>query len=135
MLDALPQLDRGCINYWEAGNWALHDDAEPRGPKDPRTHRRMHLHLLGRSRTSSNPAWRWGESPRFPEFAERLTWSKGFARLGPDECRAVAARAEELLLSRWDADSARLAPRADCASCGTPAAARTAAGLCEECAG
>ena len=23
MLDVLPQLAGGCINYWEAGNWAL----------------------------------------------------------------------------------------------------------------
>src|SRR5262245_1718091 len=29
MIDALPQLEGGCINYWEAGNWSLHDAAEP----------------------------------------------------------------------------------------------------------
>jgi hypothetical protein len=23
MLDVLPQLEGGCINYWEAGNWSL----------------------------------------------------------------------------------------------------------------
>ena len=77
MLDALPQLEDGCINYWEAGNWALHDAADPVGPKLACDYRRMHLHLLGRSRTATHPSWRWGESPRFPEFAERHTWSAG----------------------------------------------------------
>ena len=33
MIDVLPQLEGGCVNYWEAGNWALHHDAEPAGPK------------------------------------------------------------------------------------------------------
>ncbi len=33
MLDVLSQLEGGCINYWEAGNWALNDDAEPKGRK------------------------------------------------------------------------------------------------------
>src|SRR3954465_4561251 len=46
MLDTLPQLAGGCINYWEAGNWALNELAEPRGPKTAPTHRRVHLHLL-----------------------------------------------------------------------------------------
>ena len=50
MLATLPQLKGGCINYWEAGNWALHGDADPRGPKTPEAHRRVHLHLLGRQR-------------------------------------------------------------------------------------
>ena len=34
MIDVLPQLDGGCINYWEAGNWALNDEAEPAGRKN-----------------------------------------------------------------------------------------------------
>jgi hypothetical protein len=33
MLDVLPQLEGGCINYFDAGNWALHDQAQPKGPK------------------------------------------------------------------------------------------------------
>ncbi|MFN7978855.1 MAG: hypothetical protein U0P30_12010 [Vicinamibacterales bacterium] len=33
MLDALPQLAGGCINYWDAGTWALNSAAEPEGPK------------------------------------------------------------------------------------------------------
>lgn len=31
MLAVLPQLEGGCINYWEAGNWALNDKPSPRG--------------------------------------------------------------------------------------------------------
>ena len=90
MLDALPQLSDGCVNYWEAGNWALHDDAEPRGPKDVRAHRRVHLHVLGRSRSAVDPAWQWGEAPRFPPFANRHAWAARFRRLNGDECRLVA---------------------------------------------
>ena len=97
MLDVLPQLAGGCINYWEAGNWALNDDAEPRGPKTPRLHRRLHLHLLGRSRTAP----RWGEAPHFPDFADRLTWAQGRAPLSPDECARVVARTRELLRTRY----------------------------------
>jgi len=33
MIDLLPQLAGGCVNYWEAGNWALNDEAEPSGRK------------------------------------------------------------------------------------------------------
>ena len=33
MIDVLPQLAGGCINYWEAGNWALNDEAEPKGAR------------------------------------------------------------------------------------------------------
>lgn len=56
MLEVLPQLDGGCINYWDAGNWALNGDAEPKGPKRAAGHRKVHLHLLGRSPQSTNPA-------------------------------------------------------------------------------
>jgi GNAT superfamily N-acetyltransferase len=97
MIDVLPQLDGGCVNYWEAGNWALHDDAEPPGPKDPHVYRRVHLHLLGRSRHATHESWQWGEAPRFPAFADRLTWARGFEPLSSDECRAVVARVEALL--------------------------------------
>src|SRR5215212_2638063 len=44
MLDVLPQLDGGCINYWDAGNWALNDDADPKGRKRADEYRRLHLH-------------------------------------------------------------------------------------------
>ena len=102
MLDVLPQLDDGCINYWEAGNWALNDDAEPKGRKLPGDHRRVHLHLLGRSPASTDPSCRWGESPNFPDFADRLTWSADKRLLTPEECRAILHRTERLLIEKYD---------------------------------
>ena len=101
MLDVLPQLAGGCLNYWEAGNWALHDDAEPRGRKIPRVHRRVHLHLLGRSPQAANASWRWGEAPQFPAFADRLAWAANFTSLTADECDAVVERAVQLLKSQY----------------------------------
>jgi diadenosine tetraphosphate (Ap4A) HIT family hydrolase len=101
MLDSLPQLEGGCINYWEAGNWALNDAAEPFGSKTARQHRHMHLHLLGRSPASTRPSWRWGESPRFPDFAERHTWAFGLQPLTSDECQKVVARAVSALTGRY----------------------------------
>ena len=92
MLDALPQLAGGCINYWEAGNWALNEEADPRGPKTPTLHRRVHLHLLGRSPRATHPAWKWGEAPVWPAYADRLQWFAGFNPLTRDECTAVVAR-------------------------------------------
>ena len=97
MLDVLPQLAGGCINYWEAGNWALHDEAEPAGPKTAPQHRQVHLHLLGRSRTAAHPAWQWGEAPAFPRFRDRRAWSSAFEPLTPAECDAVAARIGQIL--------------------------------------
>jgi len=120
MLDALPQLEGGCINYWEAGNWALNDAAEPAGRKRPSEFRRMHLHLLGRSPRATRPSWRWGESPRFPTFAERHSWSAGLERLRADECRAIVRQVEERLLSRYRVDRSRLQPWAPCPACGYP---------------
>ena len=97
MIDVLPQLAGGCVNYWEAGNWALHDDAAPRGPKDPRVHRRVHLHLLGRSRHATHESWRWGEAPHFPAFADRFAWARGFEPLSIDECDAIVGRVTTVL--------------------------------------
>ena len=101
MLEVLPQLEGGCINYWDAGNWALNEAAEPRGPKRGREHRRVHLHLIGRSRTASSPAWTWGEAPVFPRFADRYPWAAANQRLTKDECDAIVARAESLLSGRY----------------------------------
>jgi hypothetical protein len=56
MLDALPQLAGGCINYWEAGNWALNPAAPPPGPKTAPGSRQVHMHLLGRSPDAGDPA-------------------------------------------------------------------------------
>ncbi len=101
MIETLPQLEKGCINYWEARNWALNAEADPVGPKTPRQHRHLHLHVLGRSRTATREAWRWGESPRFPDFAERHTWAAGFAPLTGDESKAIVAHAVSTLTSRY----------------------------------
>ncbi len=103
MLETLPQLQGGCINYWEAGNWSLHHDATPAGPKAAPLARRVHLHLLGRSRNSTDPDWKWGEAPRFPPFAERLSWSARFEPLREDECASIVERARRLLTTRYGA--------------------------------
>ena len=97
MIDALPQLAGGCVNYWEAGNWSLNDASAPTGRKDPREHRRVHLHLLGRSPRALHPDWQWGEAPRFPRFTERERWAAGFTPLTADECDAIVTRAKALL--------------------------------------
>ncbi len=101
MLECLPQLAGGCLNYWEAGNWALNEQAAPAGAKDPQVHRRVHLHLFGRSPHARHPDWRWGESPRFPDYVDSERWSAQFAALTDHECDAVARRASELLATRY----------------------------------
>ena len=130
MIDELPQLAGGCVNYWEAGNWALNDEAEPRGRKDARTYRRMHLHLLGRSPTSTDPAWAWGESPRFPMFAERLTWAARFERLSMAECAAIVGRTDALLRDKYAPAAGEIAAWLRCERCGYPSLVRQ----CAECA-
>jgi hypothetical protein len=101
MLDTLPALAGGCINYWEAGNWSLHDEADPIGPKSVSAARRVHLHLLGRSRTASDPSWQWGEAPRFPNFHERLAWAAPHQPLNVEECAAIAARIETIARDQY----------------------------------
>ena len=101
MLDVLPQLEGGCINYWDAGNWALNVNAPPVGPKRGEDARQLHLHLFGRSRQSRNPDWRWGESPRFPRFADRLNWAADLKALTSGECRTVAIRCLEVLAASY----------------------------------
>ena len=39
MIDVLPQLEGGCVNYFEAGNWALNEAVPPKGPKRAPEHR------------------------------------------------------------------------------------------------
>jgi hypothetical protein len=118
MLLTLPQLDGGCINYWDAGNWALNDAAPPVGRKLGREHRKLHLHLLGRSPQSMNPDYQWGESPSFPRYAERLSWSAGKAALTAEECRAIVARADALLVEKYGMQPSLWSA---CAACGYPA--------------
>ncbi len=99
MLDVLPVLQDGCLNYWEAGNWALNVHAEPQGAKNVEEHRRVHLHIFGRSRKALDPDWQWGEAPRFPDFSASAEWSKRFKALDDDECRLIAERTAFLLSS------------------------------------
>ena len=101
MLDVLPVLQGACLNYWEAGNWALNDQAQPLGTKDVQTHRRVHLHVFGRSRQALHPDWRWGESPKFPDYVESSAWAAGFAPLTAQECEAVVGRVKVLLDGRF----------------------------------
>lgn len=120
MLDVLPQLAGGCLNYWEAGNWALHDLAEPPGPKTAPLYRQVHLHLLGRSPASQDPAWRWGEAPKFPDFTERHAWAARNQRLSAVECCEIVAQAERLLLTKYELTAAQITPWESCAACGYP---------------
>jgi hypothetical protein len=97
MLDTLPVLREGCLNYWEAGNWALNELAEPFGRKNVQAHRRVHLHLLGRSRLARDPDWRWGESPRFADFVDSDHKSSLYAPLTEAERQAIAVQTRHLL--------------------------------------
>lgn len=121
MLDCLPQLQSGCVNYWDAGNWALNDDAEPPGPKPGPTHRVLHQHVIGRSPRSGDPDWRWGESPFFPAFADRFAWSQGKTPLTPDECVAIVGRVREVLLTAYEVPPADVHDGITCVICGYPA--------------
>ncbi|HMB81963.1 MAG TPA: hypothetical protein VKI43_17935 [Vicinamibacterales bacterium] len=135
MIDALPQLEGGCVNYWEAGNWALNDEADPKGHKDARTHRQMHLHLLGRSPASTDPSWRWGESPRFPAFAEKESWAAHFERLTPGECYQIVSRTDMLLRTAYGMLSGQIAAWSPCDVCAypTPIVHGQSAHVCAEC--
>jgi hypothetical protein len=101
MLTVLPQLADGCINHWEAGNWSVHDAAEPIGPKSARDHRRVHAHVIGRSRTARSAAWQWVEAPQFPRFEHRLEWAARFAPLTADECAALARQIERRMKEHY----------------------------------
>ena len=133
MLAELPQLDGGCINYWDAGNWALNEAAVPVGAKTGPRHRQLHLHLLGRSRTATDPDFRWGEAPRFPDFADRLAWAAPHARLRPDECLAVVRHVEALLLERYGFAANEVEAWEECERCAYPFTAPDAADSCPEC--
>lgn len=99
MLDELPQLADSCLNYWEAGNWALNEQAQPLGRKNVQESRRVHLHIFGRSRNANHPDWQWGESPRFPPYALRLAWTSHQRPLSKQECDAIGRRCESLFTS------------------------------------
>ena len=135
MIDVLPQLEGGCINYWEAGNWALNDEAEPKGRKDARSHRSMHLHLLGRSPASADPAWAWGESPIFPRFADKASWAAAFERFTAGECYQIVSRTDTLLRTTYGLMSGQIANWSPCDTCGypTPVAIGESPHVCAEC--
>lgn len=118
MLAVLPQLEGGCINYWEAGNWALNEAAPPVGPKRAPQHRSVHMHLLGRSRFPMSADHAWGEAPRFPSFAHRLEWASAHELLSAGECQAIVGRADQILSEKFgiaDRDA-----YAVCAACTYP---------------
>ena len=119
MLDTLPQLCDGCVNYWDAGNWALNAEASPEGLKTGPAHRVLHQHLVGRSPASTDPSWAWGESPFFPRFTDRFTWSNGKAPFTPEECTTLVARLARVLSERYGATE--VSAGSVCARCGYPA--------------
>ncbi|MBA3765433.1 MAG: hypothetical protein H0W99_00330 [Acidobacteria bacterium] len=135
MIEVLPQLEGGCINYWEAGNWALNDEAEPKGLKAAREYRKVHLHLLGRSRNATDPAWRWGEAPKFPDYVERYSWASKHERLYPEECRNILAQVETRLKEHYEMAASNISPWATCPVCGYPTPLESGRGtsVCEEC--
>jgi hypothetical protein len=134
MLEVLPQLQGGCINYWEAGNWALNDLAEPPGPKEAREFRRVHLNLLGRSRTATDLSWQWGEAPRFPKFVDRSSWAANFERLNARECLDIVTQVESRMKSFFCLPKSDISPWSICAMCGYPTAGVTdqSENLCPE---
>jgi diadenosine tetraphosphate (Ap4A) HIT family hydrolase len=101
MLNTLPVLAGGCLNYWEAGNWALNERASPRGPKDTLQHRRVHLHIFGRSRQSRDPDWKWGESPKFPDYIHSDDWAKKFQPLTDEECQMIEEAVKSILKEKY----------------------------------
>jgi hypothetical protein len=135
MLEALPQLQSGCINYWEAGNWSLNDQASPVGFKSPRDHRRVHLHLLGRCPLATSSSWKWGEAPRFPDFADRHIWAADHKRLNPDECRSIVSLLESILRETYNFQTDQIKPWSICLSCGYPVPTEEtqASAFCSEC--
>lgn len=116
---ALPQLDGGCINYWEAGNWALNEAAPPAGPKRAPDHRSVHMHLIGRSRFAESADHAWGEAPRFPTYERRLQWAERHALLNADECVAIVTATDDLLVRKFGMRDRAAWSR--CKHCGYPA--------------
>lgn len=136
MLKVLPQLEGGCINYWEAGNWALNIAAEPRGTKKTGPgHRRVHLHLLGRSRNAADPGLQWGEAPKFPDFADRKAWASKNELLSAAECRKIVTEVEKILRTRYGFISEQISAWETCGGCEYPmvVTAGQLQGRCSEC--
>jgi diadenosine tetraphosphate (Ap4A) HIT family hydrolase len=134
MLESLPQLHDGCLNYWDAGNWALNAEAPPIGPKTGPEHRQLHLHLLGRSRQATDPDFRWGEAPRFPDYADRIAWAAPHARLTPGECLRVVRATQSRLHGTYGFTAAQVGAWRECTGCAYPFAhAAATQDRCPEC--
>ena len=133
MLETLPQLQGGCINYWDAGNWSLNDLAPPEGPKIPPQHRVMHLHLFGRSPRSESPFWQWGEAPFFPHFVERVAWAADHRRLSPAACAVITNRIGEILTTAYGQSPSSIQPSTRCPRCDYTVVGVNSAGSCREC--
>lgn len=132
MIEVLPQLRDGCVNYWDAGNWALNIAAAPAGVKKAGPeHRRLHLHILGRSREAASPAWQWGEAPFWPTYQERFAWAEKFERLTADEATAVIHRAEAVLPAKYEVMAVE--PWYQCSRCKYPTPGSNRTQLCKEC--
>ena len=121
MINVLPQLRDGCVNYWDAGNWALNDEAEPRGEKKsgPK-HRRLHLHVLGRSRDAADRTWRWGEAPLWPDYKDRFAWAANFERLTAAETVAIVNELQRLLVAQYGVQERHIRAWSECGTCNHP---------------
>jgi hypothetical protein len=123
MLESLPQLRDGCLNYWEAGNWALNLGAEPADVrKTAPEYRQVHLHLLGRNPRSGNQSLEWGEAPKFPIFADRFRWAENNKRLGPAECLQIVTRVKANLTEIYGFDEGQIESWSICRACKYPVA-------------
>ena len=120
MLNVLPQLQSGCINYWEAGHWSLNRAAEPAGHKTAPEFHRVHMHLLGCSPASSSPSMQWGEAPEFPAVADRHQWAASHERLIAAECVRIVTAAAARLTAFYGMNETGLAPWSVCEVCGYP---------------
>ena len=130
MLETLPQLQDGCINYWEAGNWALNESAHPPGVfKTAKEFRKVHLHLLGRNPRSINSDMKWGEAPNFPNFSERFVWAAKNERLIADECVKIVQMTEEILQKTYKVLPNQIEQWTICQGCRYPIIETT----CPEC--
>lgn len=136
MLGCLPQLASGCVNYWEAGNWALNEEAPPAGLKPAPAYRSVHLHLLGRSMHARSPHWRWGEAPIFPRYADRKSWASSHRRLTPPEVQSIVRATAQILKLKYELNAGVAELFSICEGCSYPQASRVRpiARLCSECA-
>lgn len=133
MLVSLPQLGDGCVNYWDAGNWALNAAAPPAGPKTGPAHRVLHQHVVGRSQRATDPSWTWGESPFFPHYEDRIAWSAGKSPLTAAECGVLVARLTHELFDRYGVQALAAGVCARCRYPTPPGDVDPRSGLCPDC--